>query len=283
VFRFDRALKLLLETGPSLRGRSLSLHAVRPDGGAPPVFFTVIPPSGIITVPARQVVQFTVTSPSMAITMPVKGFVQPGEMSADIMIGHELQFSERAMPYDDRLLIYRVSDCELVSEGQDRYTEAMKRVLGTSWRENGNLHPEDIVDSRDHDALALGTGWFQREVESGSTYRWMADGAEIVLDGGALGGRSLEIRGQVGPSALSQRITILGSLNGTPIMTQEVAYRGGAQVRLSFDSNSPLWKNAWRNGQNVISLSTKGGEKAIPGDPRLLNFRVFHIGLLGMG
>jgi hypothetical protein len=220
---------------------------------------------------------FTLTGPSRIITVPVDQFAVSGERSMDIIFETDLHALKRVMPYDDRLLAFRITDCELVAKGERIYTESMKRVLRADWRLNPGPDSEDIVDSRLHPEVELGTGWYPRETDNGTPFRWMADGAEIAIEGVHMEPRRIRITGQVGPSAPAGRISIWAELNGKPIADLDVAKGPGARVTLLLAWTSRGLKEACRGGQDVIRLSVKGGGKEIPGDPRVLNFRVFQI------
>lgn len=259
VYRFDRNLRLLFETGPSLRESHTLMRAMRGDGRGAPMFFTI-------------------TAPSTIVNVPVDHFAVPGEGSVDIAFETDIHFPRRVLPYDDRLLLYRISDCELVAKDERLYTELLKRVLGANWRMNYKANDRDIVDNSS--TLALGTGWYPREAEKGSPFRWMSDTADLVLENNGTRQGQIVIAGQVGPSAPSGEITIAATVNGARTATMEARNPPTGPVRLVLDCSRPEFQQALRKGQNVITLSVKGGGKEIAGDPRLLNFRVFHINMV---
>jgi hypothetical protein len=255
VLRFDRELRLLFETGPSLQQRQITLKVLRQDGRVAPLFFTLEAPASILRVPVHH-------------------YALPGEKSVDIFVEPEFHWSKRMMPYDDRLLAYRISSVELVERDTPLYTEQIKRVLRTSLR----LRPLPAGEILDCPDAALGTGWFEREVENGSSFRWMADRAEIVLEGKAPHQRFIKIVGQVGPSSPSGEISITASLNGQPFGTEALRNRPFGRAKVMFDVSTAAFRRAWQNGQNVMALSIEGEGKEIPGDARALDFRVFQVG-----
>jgi hypothetical protein len=255
LLRFDRELRLLFEFGPSLEQSQITVRVLRHDGRVAPLFFTLEAPSSIIRI-------------------PVDHFALPKEKSVDIFVEPEFHWSKRMMPYDDRLLAYRISSVELVERDTPLYTEQIKRVLRTSLR----LRPLPAGEILDCPDAALGTGWFEREVENGSSFRWMADGAEIVLEGKAPHQRFIKIVGQVGPSSPSGEISITASLNGQPFGTEVLRSRPFGRAKVMFDVSTAAFRRAWQNGQNVMALSIEGEGKEIPGDARALDFRVFQVG-----
>jgi hypothetical protein len=258
VFRHDKDLKLLFETGPSLVDQHVLLRAMRRDAQRPPLFFNLSGPSQIVTVPLDQ----------LAVA---------GETTTEIYFETDLHYSKSLMPYDDRLLLYRLEDCELVSKDADPYSASLKSILHADWRLSGDSNTTDIVDPRLSPSVNLGVGWYQKEQAKGTPFRWMADHAEIVMDADGMGPRQLKIVGQVGPSAPSGHISVSAELNGFPLADINVANDPHGRATISLDCDTPGSKHAWRKGQNVIQLAVHGGDQLIPGDPRLLNFRVFQI------
>jgi hypothetical protein len=257
--RSDMELRVVWETGPSFAEETTIVRAMRRDGQTSPIFFRIDKPSQVLTV-------------------PVDHFARPGEESVDIVFESDVQLVRRVMPYDDRLLIYRVPYCVLVKKNEKPYTDAIKRVLRANWSADESLADTDIVEASSRKELALGVGWFQRELAGGVPYRWMADGAEIVLEAEKTSQKRIVIAGEVGASAPSGRISIVARLNGTVVANHEADYRSG-RAEIVLDCDSPSFMRAFRQGQNVISLATKGGGRKIRGDTRVLNFRVFRIAL----
>jgi hypothetical protein len=253
VYRTDRIMRLVLGTGPSRRVASSLLRVMRPDGKADPLFFTV-------------------DSPTQLLDVPIARFAVRGEASTTIAIEPMLQVPQRVMPYDDRILSYELLEVEEAREGAPPYSARMKTVLQTLTAEGSS----DILDPADAPALTLGAGWFDREAEAQKPFRWMSDRAQLVFESKETKLRQIVIDGAAGPSAGTGPIVVNASLNGTPIEAEEVDAAGGhVTVRVNLDAAGSLLKS----GQNVIGLSVSGDRKPVAGDPRVLEFRVFHIGL----
>jgi hypothetical protein len=249
----DRELRLLFETGPSLMESGIVIRALRADG-------------------LRTPMSFRVASPSQIIQIPVDHFALPGEGTVELTIESDLHLGKPLMPYDDRFLLYRLLGCELASKTDPLYSRSFERKLRIGAMD------KDIVESVPSAVVALGTGWFQRELANGVPFRWMSDGADIVLERTNTNPKRLRIIGEVGPSAPSGKLSITTRINGVALTSQTVDGRAG-RVMIDVDCNSSVAQRVFRNGQNVVSLSTSGGGLTTPGDPRVLNFRVFQIRL----
>jgi hypothetical protein len=261
VYRSDRELRLLFETGPSLRERSVTIRVRRRFGASEPMIFKIDAPSGIVRIPIATFFRDVPYGPK--------------EQFVDLGIESDLRFAKRIMPYDDRLLFYRVSDCELVRKDKELYSDHMKRVLRANWRLNPRPGERDIVDGSRGSGLALGIGWYRRETEHGAPFRWMADKADIVVDGDSVRHKRVLIQGRVGPSAPSGSVSVRVMLNGRLMSTFNVR---NPTANVALDFGSPSLREWLRPGQNVITLMVGGGGKEIPGESRVLDFRVFHIG-----
>ena len=256
VFRFDKDLKMLLEAGPSLTDRQVLLRIMREDGQRAPLFFKLSGPSQVVTVPLDQL-------------------AVPGETSMDIEFEMDVDFSKRLMPYDDRLLVFRLDDCELRGKRDDPYSAFMLQALHGKWMSSSDA--TDVVAPQLSSRVVLGVGWYTKETDQGEPFRWMGDGAEIVIDGTAMEPRDLKITGQVGPSSPSGRLSVSAELNGVPFADLSVVNVPHGRATIFLDCENLAFKQAWRKGQNVIRLLTRGGNKPLAGDPRFLNFRVFQI------
>jgi hypothetical protein len=220
---------------------------------------------------------FTISSPSKLVRIPLDHFAIPGRAGTDLVIETDLHFPKRVMPYDDRLLLYRILDCEVLRKEDPIYSETAKRALRADWRLNAGSEVRDILDRASWKELALGTGWFPIEIERGEPFRWMSDGAEIVLEGTTK--RRIEITGALGPSVPSQRAQIKIWLNGQAVDSQSIDGRF-VRSKIILDCGSALFQRNLRAGQNLFKMTIDGGGANLPEEARVLNFRVFHIGFL---
>ena len=255
TFRKDGFVKIIMGAGPSLPHLSGILRAVREDGRAEPLFFTI-------------------ASPGQIVMLPIKHFAKAGEAITNIALEPMPEEDQRVMPHDDRLLPYLLLTAELSKSGDPLYSENMIQILKKGITEGG---PQgDVFDPSAFPALTIGVGWYERENSGGKLFRWISNQADIVFDSSATRRRIIAITGQ----AALARVTVVAKLNGVPFFSQSVDYApGGSQLVLNL--TGPTAKRALRPGQNVITLSTirplddPGTHLA---DPRQLAFRVFHVG-----
>jgi hypothetical protein len=109
-------------------------------------------------------------------------------------------------------------------------------------------------------------GWYHLEEDGSDTFRWVNNDAEIVVtDAGAT---ALEIEAEPGPGLRSQplRLAIRGPA-GDEMAGHVLEERRRISIELPAPPAVPY----------VITLHADGGGATMPGQPRVLNFRVFHI------
>ncbi len=113
----------------------------------------------------------------------------------------------------------------------------------------------------------IGRGeWYLLEESGNDTFRWVNNDAEIVVtDAGA---KTLEVEVEPGPGLRSQplRLAILGA-TGDELTRYVVEARRRISIDLPVSPTVPY----------AIKLHADGGGATMPGQPRVLNFRVFHI------
>lgn len=117
--------------------------------------------------------------------------------------------------------------------------------------------------------LGLGDGWYALEKYSGETFRWVNNDAVITVAADDDGSELLSMELEPGPS-MNGRPLVLQVLDsyGCEIRTTELRSRQRLELTL------PVHAGAL----NIFRLHVEGGGAAVPGDPRILNFRVFQIG-----
>jgi hypothetical protein len=125
----------------------------------------------------------------------------------------------------------------------------------------------DAVPSGNAGTLSLGSNWGAYESYHGAAFRWVDNDAEIVLHGGA-GEAHIAIACEGGPS-LGRRTFALRVLDGSHRQVDHVVCDGP-------DRRPELLLPAG-NGETRYVLHADGGGKKVPGDPRILNFRVFSL------
>lgn len=125
----------------------------------------------------------------------------------------------------------------------------------------------DIVS--ENAPLGLGDGWYALEKYSGETFRWVNNDAVITVAAADAGSGLLSLELEPGPS-MNGRPLVLKVLDndGCEIRTTELHSRRRLEITLPVHAG-PL---------NTFRLHAEGGGAAVPGDPRILNFRIFQIG-----
>jgi hypothetical protein len=131
----------------------------------------------------------------------------------------------------------------------------------------------DAVIAGNGGSISLGANWGPFESYRGASFRWVGNDAEIVLHGGA-GEARVAIACEGGPS-LQQRSFPLRVLDSAHRQVDHVMCDGPAsraQMLLPLGSSDTRY-----------FLHVDGGGKPVRGEPRVLNFRVFHLDDGGSG
>jgi hypothetical protein len=125
----------------------------------------------------------------------------------------------------------------------------------------------DIVEAGDR--LRLGSGWHAVEMAPGQLFRWVENDAELVVSAAAGQRVRLAVEVEAGPSfgGRPAPLQVLAD-DGRVLASTEVLGRQTLEIEL------PPAPERWR----LLRLHTEGGGLAVPGDPRILNFRVFRAG-----
>jgi hypothetical protein len=125
----------------------------------------------------------------------------------------------------------------------------------------------DAIAGGNGGILSLGSNWGPYETYRGASFRWVDNDAEIVLRSGS-GEARVAIACEGGPS-LGQRTFALRVLDGSRRQVDHVVCDGAgrrAEMLLPVDN---------RGARYVLHVD--GGGKRVPGEARILNFRVFSI------
>lgn len=118
------------------------------------------------------------------------------------------------------------------------------------------------------DLIGTGQGWYPLENYQGEVFQWVSNNAELVIHAPTGQNTTLSITLEPGPGLGSQPFTLaVLDTQGKPVATAPVNGRQTVQVKL------PLEKGH----KAVFRLYVEGGGLPTPGDPRILNFRVFHL------
>ena len=165
------------------------------------------------------------------------------------------------LPYDDRILLYRVFEVG--------WTD---RLFDPQIAPIFNAKDDILVVSGGAPSVWLRLGWEALERTGAEHYRWVGRAAEIALNGAETDARVLlELTVEPGPSQ-GTKPCVLEFLDqaGTVVHRTEVL-SGRTVVRV------PLTVPARRT--SVFTIRTDSDNVAVPGERRLLNFRVFRIDL----
>jgi hypothetical protein len=118
--------------------------------------------------------------------------------------------------------------------------------------------------------VELGGGWGVLETFRGETFRWVDNDAHIRLIGSEAGDVALSLVVEPGPG-VGGKPFLLKALDesGRQVAAVRVERRGTVKLFVPVESGKP----------NEFRLHVDGGGTPAPNDPRILNFRVFEVGL----
>jgi hypothetical protein len=122
-----------------------------------------------------------------------------------------------------------------------------------------------IPDSND---IALGAGWGKLESFRGENFRWVANDAVVHLATVKRVDHQVSIHLEPGPGVGLKRFT-LKILDAQGEKVGELDVKGRQTLGLLLPADSPR--------VHALSLHVDDGGQTSPGDPRVLNFRVFKI------
>jgi hypothetical protein len=129
----------------------------------------------------------------------------------------------------------------------------------------------DVIPTGSAGGLALGGNWGPYETYRGTSFRWVDDDAEIVLQGGH-GEAQLTIACQGGPS-LGEQVFALRVLDASRRQVDHAVCAGADHPETLL---LPLG-----SGETHYLLHVDGGGHPIPGEKRILNFQVFALDSTG--
>jgi len=125
---------------------------------------------------------------------------------------------------------------------------------------------EDITSA--DSGIHFGSGWFSAERwGDGAPFRWIADEAEIQLAKAPAGGGVLALELECGPGIDRDGAT-LKVRDGWGSMVVEFGIKGRTKLELVVPARVGPGAQSFR-------FEVEGGGQPVPGDPRILNFRVF--------
>jgi hypothetical protein len=124
----------------------------------------------------------------------------------------------------------------------------------------------DIVDPADR--LRLGANWHAHEMWNAESFRWVDNDAQIIVRTTPNRPQVLHLEAEIGP-AYGGKPGMLSVVDddGRVLAETELFHRQVLRIELP-----PAPRN-----ERVLHLRTPGGTTRTPGDPRVLNFRVFRV------
>lgn len=173
------------------------------------------------------------------------------------------------LPYDDRILLYRIfavgwSDRVYDDMALPFFSATPDIVKNGSRKAEGGVAPGA--------SLHLGQGWEAYESFDGKTFRWAGRSTEIVLTGGDKDGvANVALNLEPGPShgAGPLELEVLDKDGDLVFTSAKITGRNTVTLPLSYH----------KQRTSVYKLKTKSPNLPVPGDPRILNYRVFSVAL----
>lgn len=121
----------------------------------------------------------------------------------------------------------------------------------------------DIVDARS--GVRLGQGWYPVEHYKGQTFRWMAGDGRIFVGADRALRASLRMLVEVGPGVGSRQTSIwVRDRRGRELLRTTIEGRRAVTVPLQLEP-----------GENEFTVSIASRNQRTPGEPRILNLRLF--------
>ncbi|WP_438978916.1 hypothetical protein [Polynucleobacter sp.] len=170
--------------------------------------------------------------------------------------------AEYVSSLDRRKLVYRIMKIGFSKSGE---TESLYYNVGGSADivDRKNTFPNSSVKVR------LGSNWYPYEKYQGESFRWVNNDAEIVVSG-PVGLNTLSVLVESGPSA---------GIDGVELRLINEDNVDVGQCHVNGKKSCAFTLNIKHKGPNSFKFKTTSGFKSLVGDPRILNFRIFHIEL----
>ncbi len=173
------------------------------------------------------------------------------------------------LPYDDRVLLYRVFAVGWSDRPYDHkaipFFNAVNDIVKVNPRSD-KIKPMSTL------SLHLGQGWQAYETHGGETFRWSSTSADFILSGADNNGLvSVVLDVEPGPSHGNRplELEVFDKDNNLILISAAITGRNTVILPLKYFKNQPV----------VYTLRTKSDNLQIAGDSRILNYRVFSIAL----
>ncbi|MBZ0093221.1 MAG: hypothetical protein K8F27_13500, partial [Sulfuricellaceae bacterium] len=190
--------------------------------------------------------------------VPVQGKVGPFTFSSDAR-------GKTISPIEPRKLNYRIFRVGLSDRAYDESTIATIALAKDIIRKNSKASEAWAAKPQ------LGDGWYNFESFAGESFRWAKNNAEIVLYRQSDELQQLELDVEPGPS-LGEKPLSLQILDESGQKIASAIVTGRQTLHLSIPSSKVTPQVLHIHAVNSDNLP-------VPNDPRILNFRVFKIGV----
>jgi hypothetical protein len=132
-----------------------------------------------------------------------------------------------------------------------------------------------IIDEPSLDNLSLGNGWYPYEIYEGESFQWVGKKqAEIIFRNSDNDFKKIALNLEPGPSCGVDPLKLSVFINEKLIDRYNLLDKKTIEIDLIKN------KNYIKNGKNIIRLVPSTKNVIVPGDTRILNFRVFNISYL---
>lgn len=191
--------------------------------------------------------------------VPVQGKVGPFSFSSDAQ-------GRTISPIEPRKLNYRIFMVGLSDRVNDESTVATLTLA------NDIVRKDNRVSENAPAKLQLGNGWYNFESFAGESFRWAKNNAEIVLFRRSRELQRLELDVEPGP-ALGNKPLSLQILDARGLEIASALVTGRQTLNLDIPPGNEASQLLCIHAANTDNL-------AVSNDPRILNFRVFRIGVV---
>lgn len=162
---------------------------------------------------------------------------------------------------DNRLLVYRIMHIGFASSNSADQLPPEPQLTEDIYT-TGNLD----VPRRTISPISLGQNWYPFEKFGGESFRWVNNGAEVLLNEVETKG-TLGIEAELGPSAGHPIKLQIADQSGKVLGICTLEGRKECQLSLQFDSA----------GNHYLQIKSDADGQHISSDPRILNFRIFRL------
>lgn len=191
----------------------------------------------------------------------------PGGFNGPVTFTHDL-VGRLVSPIEPRKLVYRISNVGVSADRFDLRT--LSAIAGQADIIPGEslaaLHQGKAIGQG---MLFLGNGWHDFERAMDDSFRWVADGAELIVVPSQEKGPSFDLDVEPGPSLGGKPLLIMiEGEDGQRLGSAQLEGRGKISIKLPAD----------KPGKRLLRLRVVDSPNLpVPNDARILNFRVISI------